>query len=205
MRSNFYLLAIGLAIAAGVVLLVLRHGGRPASPEAERIIGVAEKMAVSPDLPNPAKIAEEFGLPLELSVQGERPTGCPGHPIQLSQGWQLPPHRSPWFVKDSQEKPQPMFLLQLEPEPEVCPTDPLNLPIVAQFSEVQEWRCIHISDLGPIADRFKMTHERLGSHVEAREIARPDGRKAELNIIFYDHRNGMEGCLFSVAVTVRGT
>ena len=62
-----------------------------------------------------------------------------------------------------------------------------------------------MSDLGPIADRFKMIHERPGSHVMAREIARPEGRKAQLELIFYDHWAGQDGCLFSVAVTVRNS
>lgn len=204
MRRYLYLLAVLLAIGTGVAVLVLRPRGA-ATPDATKIISVAEQMAASTDLMDPAKTAEEFGLPLELGVRTRRPTRCGGHPIQVSQGWQLPPHQSPWFVTESQAKPQPMFMLQLEAQPEACPGDPANLPIVARFGEVQAWRCIHMSDLGPIADRFKMIHERNDAHIEAREIARPESRKARLELIFYDHWAGKDGCLFSVAVTVRNS
>lgn len=205
MRRNLTLFATVFAVAFGVaLLLLLRHGAvGPATPEAEKIVGDAERMAVSPDLSDPAKIAAEFDLPLELSVRGHRPTRCPGHPIQLSEGWELPNHRSAWFVKDGLERPQPLFMLQLEPQPEVCPGDPANLPIVARFGEVQAWRCIHMPDLGPIASRYKMLFERPGSHVEGRDIRRPEGRKAHLDLIFLDHHGGKDGCLFSVTVTVR--
>jgi hypothetical protein len=199
-RKIYLVAATALALAGGVALFSFWRGGT-ATSEATKIIGAAESMAAFPDLADPDKVGAQFSLPLRVGVRTQRPANCPGHPVQASQAWQSAPSGAQWFISDTQPKPRATFLLQIENQPAVCPSDPVSYPIQAQFLNVEAWHCIRLPDLGPMVTPYNTTYQGSAMHIMTRSIDRADGRKARLEIGF---RCGGDnnGCLHSVSISI---
>lgn len=188
--------ALLIATTGGVTLRLVGRGNTP-TPEAVKLFGIVENLAALPDLTTPEKVEAALGLSLRSTSESRRATRCPGHPVQVSQGWQSRSQPG-WFIANDDSRPHPAFTLELEDPPSVCPSDPVSSPATARFVHVEKWHCINLSDLGSIAARFKTTYQGHNTRILRRDVVRPDRSTAQLEVNF-----GSDGCLFSVSLLMR--
>jgi hypothetical protein len=188
-----------LVAAAALALCGCARPTAP-TPEAAKIIGAAEQIAAYPDLADPEKLQTEFGMSLRQNVRTRRPSSCPGRPIQLSEGWQSTPSASWWFDQGDAPPPRQKFLLQVEDQPPVCPSDPISYRAEAVFLNIALWHCVTLADLGDLQTRFETTYHGAGAHILAEDVARPNGGKARLEIDFGGGDPG--ACLHAIFIKV---
>ncbi|HTW71112.1 MAG TPA: hypothetical protein VME47_14575 [Acetobacteraceae bacterium] len=187
---------------AGVTTAFMALRSHTATADATTIIQTAERMAVFARLSDPRSVQAEFGVPLELTSTGRRPTHCPGHPVQASQTWHSI-GQTWWFNgPPDQNRHRPIFLLDLEDQPPVCPSDPISAPVRVLFLDVPGWRCIRVNDLGGQARHFKTVYRSMKARLMRQDLVRPDGAtvRMELNFVGEDDDTS---CLFSVTLLVR--
>jgi len=192
-----------LVVIAATGLALCGCTGSPATaptPEAAKIIGTAERMAVFPDLADPEKVQTEFGMSLRLNVHTRRPTSCPGRPVQLSEGWQSTQSAAWWFDQGDAPRPRQKFLIQVEDQPPACPSDPVSYRVEAAFLDIALWHCVTLADLGDLQARFRTTYHGAGANNLAEDLARPEGGKARLELIFSGGEPG--ACLHSIFIKV---
>jgi hypothetical protein len=196
-------LVFALAGVTTAFLLWRNHSATAAATaNAATIMQTAQRMAVFPNLSDPASVAAEFDVPLRRSGTTRRPTQCPGGPVQVSQTWQSTPQT--WWFRGApdQKRHRPMFLLDVEEQPSVCPSDPISAPVRVLFLDIPGWRCIHVADLGDRARSFKTIYRTVKARMMRQMIDRPDGTKVRMELDFVGE-DDETSCLFSVSLWVR--